>query len=74
MTRAAVESATNIPVGTVSASVIWLAPSSANDSPMIAVRIVSARRRSGTASLASISGRRSGLSFATCSVRSGGRH
>jgi hypothetical protein len=42
MIRAAVESATNLPVGTASASVIWLAPSSVNVSPMIAVRILSA--------------------------------
>lgn len=37
--RAAVASATNLPVGTVNARVIWHAPSSASASPMMSARV-----------------------------------
>jgi hypothetical protein len=61
--RAAVESATKLAVGTVSARTVWLAPSIANVAAMIVVSIATARRRSGSASLAASSGR-SGFSLA----------
>ena len=70
--RAPVESATKLVVGTVSARAIWLAPSIANVTPMIAVRIVTTRRWPGFASLAAVSGR-SEFSLATFSATSGRR-